>query len=146
MAITQPAWTKKGRLKIPADFKRVVDERYGTQFYITSRDGKERRYVRCRNGKRSKQKMAEIPNFNPAKKKLLNYVNYYGQAAEMDAQGRVLIPQVLREKAKTVGDVVVFGMQTYLEVANREPFVASHGAEADDRGRRAGAGEFQAVI
>ena len=30
---------EKGRLKIPADFKRRVDERYGTQFYITSMDG-----------------------------------------------------------------------------------------------------------
>ena len=31
---------EKGRLKIPAEFKRVIDEKYGTQFYITSLDGK----------------------------------------------------------------------------------------------------------
>ena len=40
----------------------------------------------------------------------------------MDEQGRVLLPQILREEAKVVGDVVVFGMQTYLEVANHESF------------------------
>src|SRR5216683_2786275 len=31
---------EKGRLKIPAEFKRVIDEKYGQQFYITSLDGK----------------------------------------------------------------------------------------------------------
>jgi MraZ protein len=40
----------------------------------------------------------------------------------MDAQGRLLIPQVLREEAKTVGDVVVVGNQTYLRVSNHEAF------------------------
>ena len=30
---------EKGRLKLPADFKRQIDEEYGGQFYITSRDG-----------------------------------------------------------------------------------------------------------
>ena len=31
---------EKGRLKVPAEFKRLIDEKYGTQFYITSLDGK----------------------------------------------------------------------------------------------------------
>jgi MraZ protein len=66
--------------------------------------------------------MGKDPSFNPAKKKLLDRVNYYGQMAEMDQQGRVLIPQILRQTAKVEGDVVVFGMQTYLEVTNREAF------------------------
>ena len=30
---------EKGRLKLPAEFKRRVDELYGPQFYITSKDG-----------------------------------------------------------------------------------------------------------
>ena len=47
------------------------------------------------------QKLATIPSFNPAKKKLLDRVNYYGQTTEIDAQGRVLLPQILREKTNT---------------------------------------------
>ena len=31
---------EKGRLKLPAEFKRRVDELYGPMFYITSMDGK----------------------------------------------------------------------------------------------------------
>ncbi len=115
---------EKGRLKLPADFKRVVEEKYGTQFYITSRDGKDAEIFPMQEWEKIEQKLADIPSFNPAKKKFLDYVNYYGQATEMDAQGRVLLPQILREKTNTLGDVLVFGMQTYLKVTNREAFVA----------------------
>ena len=51
------------------------------------------------------EKLAAIPNFNPAKKKLMDRMNYYGQTTEMDAQGRVLLPQILRETANVMGDV-----------------------------------------
>ena len=30
----------KGRLKMPAEYKRLADEKYGSKFYITSWDGK----------------------------------------------------------------------------------------------------------
>ena len=113
---------EKGRLKLPAEFKRRIDEQYGTQFYITSKDGKAAEIHPLQEWEKFEQKMAAIPNFNPAKKKLLDRLNYYGQMAEMDQQGRVLLPQILRESAKVTGDVVVFGMQTYLEVANHEAF------------------------
>ena len=113
---------EKGRLKLPAEFKRRIDEQYGSQFYITSKDGKVAEIHPLQEWEKFEQKLAAIPNFNAAKKKLLDRLNYYGQMAEMDAQGRVLLPQILRESAKVTGDVVVFGMQTYLEVANHEAF------------------------
>ncbi len=113
---------EKGRLKIPAEFKRRIDEGYGTQFYITSVDGKVAQVYPLQEWEKVEQKLAAIPNMNPAKKKFLDRVNYYGQMAEMDTQGRLLLPQILREEARTLGDVVVFGMQTYLEVANHEAF------------------------
>ena len=65
-------------------------------------------------------KLANIPSMNAAKKKFLDVTNYYGQMTEMDAQGRVLLPQVLRDAAKVTAEVVVLGAQSYLEVANRE--------------------------
>ena len=113
---------EKGRLKLPAEFKRQIEESYGTQFYITSKDGKVAEIYPMQEWEKIEQKLAAIPSFNPAKKKLLDRVNYYGQVAEIDGQGRVLLPQILRESAKLMTDVVVFGMQTYLEVANHEAF------------------------
>jgi MraZ protein len=111
---------EKGRLKLPAEFKRVVDERYGTQFYITSKTGRSAEIYPLQEWEKIEEKLALIPSMNAAKKKFLDRVNYYGQVSEMDAQGRVLLPQILRETARLGGDVVVFGAQTYLEVENHE--------------------------
>jgi MraZ protein len=127
---------EKGRLKLPAEFKRVIEEKYGpvdesspAKFYITSKDGKVAEIYPMKEWEAIEATLAKIPNMDPAKKKYLNAVNYYGGTAEMDNQGRVLIPQILREAAKTIGDVVVFGMQTYLQVANHDSFKASMDAE-----------------
>lgn len=113
---------EKGRLKLPAEFKRLIDEQYGPQFYITSKDGRVAEIYPLQEWEKIEEKLAKIPNFNPAKKKYLDRVNYYGQMAEIDAQGRVLLPQILRESAQVMGDVVVFGMQTYLKVTNHDAF------------------------
>jgi MraZ protein len=111
---------EKGRLKVPAEFKRLIDERYGTEFYITSRDGKVAEIYPVEEWRRIEEKLAKLSNFNPSKKRFLNKVNYYGQIVEMDAQGRVLVPQILRESAEIKGDVAVYGNLTYLEVRNME--------------------------
>ena len=46
--------------------------------------------------------------------------NYFGQTAELDNQGRVLIHQRLRESADMTGEVDVVGNFDYLEVWNHE--------------------------
>ncbi|MGH9571562.1 MAG: division/cell wall cluster transcriptional repressor MraZ, partial [Candidatus Angelobacter sp.] len=71
---------------------------------------------------RIEEKLARLSNFNPTKKKFLNRTNYYGQLVEIDGQGRVLIPALLRETAKIQGEVVVVGNLTYLEVQSIEVY------------------------
>ena len=111
---------EKGRLKVPAEFKRLIDEKYGTQFYITSRDGKVAEVYPFEEWQRLEEKFSRLSNFNPAKKNFLKRTNYYGQQVEMDAQGRLLMPQLLRESAEIKGEVAVMGYLTYLEVHNLE--------------------------
>jgi MraZ protein len=113
---------EKGRLKVPAEFKRVIDEKYGAQFYITSLDGKVAQVYPFEEWERIEQKLASLSTFNPTKKKFLDRVNYYGQMVEMDAQGRVLIPQLLRDNAQIKGEVAVLGNLTYLIIRNLELF------------------------
>jgi MraZ protein len=113
---------EKGRLKLPAEFKRQIDEEYGGQFYVTSRDGKVAEIHPMREWEKFEQKLAAVPSFNPAKQKLLKRLNYYGQTAEMDGQGRVLLPQVLREKANLIAEVVVAGSEWHLAVTNRAEY------------------------
>jgi MraZ protein len=113
---------EKGRLKVPAEFKRLIDEKYGTQFYITSLDGKVAQVYPFEEWQRIEEKLAKLSNFNPTKKKFLNRTNYYGQLVEIDGQGRVLIPALLRDSAEIKGEVAVVGNLTYLEVQSIEAY------------------------
>ncbi len=113
---------EKGRLKVPSEFKRVIDEKYAQKFYITSLDGTVAQVYPFEEWERIEQKLASLSTFNPTKKKFLNRTNYYGQVVEMDGQGRLLIPQILRESAQIRGEVAVLGNLTYLEVRNLEAF------------------------
>ncbi len=113
---------EKGRLKVPAEFKRVIDEKYGQQFYITSLDGDVAQVYPFEEWERIEQKLAGLSTFNPTKKKFLSKVNYWGQVVEMDGQGRLLIPQLLREAGRLKGEVAVSGYQTYLEVRNMDAY------------------------
>jgi MraZ protein len=113
---------EKGRLKVPAEFKRQIDEKYGNEFYITSLDGKVAQIYPFEEWQRIEQKLANLSNFNPTKKKFLNRTNYYGQLVEIDGQGRVLIPSLLRDSAAIKGEVAVVGNLTYLEVQSIEAY------------------------
>ena len=113
---------EKGSLKVPAEFKRLIDEKYGTQFYITSLDGKVAQVYPFEEWQRIEEKLAKLSNFNPTKKKFLNRTNYYGQLVEIDGQGRVLIPALLRDTADIKGEVAVVGNLTYLEVQSIEAY------------------------
>jgi MraZ protein len=111
---------EKGRLKVPAEFKRVIDEKYAQKFYITSLDGIVAQVYPFEEWERIEQKLAALSTYNPTKKKFLTRTNYYGQVVEMDGQGRLLVPQILREVAQIRGEVAVLGNLTYLEVRNLE--------------------------
>jgi MraZ protein len=108
---------EKGRLKIPAVFLEELKE-YGSQFYITSPTGETARIYPMKVWSEIEDKLAKLPTTNKAKRKFLMRASYYGQTVEMDGQGRVLMPAVLREAAQTKGEVDVFGALNYLEVMN----------------------------
>ncbi len=113
---------EKGRLKVPAEFKRVIDEKYGTQFYITSMDGKVAQVYPFEEWEEIERKLNALPTFDQTKKKFLNTTGYWGQVVEMDGQGRLLLPQLLRDAAQLKGEVAVVGLQKLLEVRNLEAF------------------------
>src|SRR5260221_9955596 len=100
---------ENGRLKVPSEFKRVLDEKYGTQFYITSLDGKVAQLYPFEEWQRIEEKLARLSNFNPTKKKFLDRTNYYGQVVEIDGQGRFLISLLLRESGGLPGAVAGVG-------------------------------------
>jgi MraZ protein len=112
----------KGRLKIPSGFKTLLDAANVTQFFITSTDGKSAEIWPLPEWEKKEKLLAEYSTMDIAVQKYLNLTSYYGQQVEMDSQSRVVIPQILRDKAKLDAEVVVLGKLVFLEVQNEKEF------------------------
>ena len=112
----------KGRLKIPAAFLETLRE-YGSQFYVTSENGNYVRIYPMKVWSEIEERLARLSSHNRTKQKFLTRANYFGQVVELDRQGRVLIPPILREAALMKGDVDVLGNLNYLEVWNHSRFL-----------------------
>lgn len=112
----------KGRIKIPTAFRRLIEERYGTDCFITSFEGESALIFPMPVWQSWVAKLANMPSSNPAKRKMQEIVNYYGQIDTMDAQGRLLVPAILRNVAGINEEVVVLGSDDHLIVWNEERF------------------------
>jgi MraZ protein len=112
----------KGRLKVPNAFRRLIQDKHGAEVYVTSLTGENVRIYPLAEWESIEQRLALLPSMDPARRRFLDRTNYYGQQAELDSQGRVLIHPLLRKSAAVVGDVTVLGYLTYLEVWELERF------------------------
>jgi MraZ protein len=133
----------KGRLKVPSAFRSVIEEKYGTQLFVTSTDGESVRIYPLPVWQEIEARLAAMPSTHPARRRFLDRVNYFGQIAELDGQGRVLIHPRLRDSAAISGDVDVLGVLTYLDVWNHDRFatrIASNPLTDDDLNALSAAG------
>jgi MraZ protein len=114
----------KGRVKIPAAFLEALRE-YGNKFYVTSENGDYVRVYPMKIWNEIEEKLARLSSHNRTKQKFLTRTNYYGQVVELDGQGRILVPSILRESAQMRGDVDVLGNLNYLQIWNHTRFLDS---------------------
>ena len=114
----------KGRLKIPNAFRTVVEKTHGPDLFVTSLSGESVRIYPMPVWLELEEKLGRMPSTHPSRLRYLDRVNFYGQTAQIDAQGRVVIHARLRESAGMNGEVDVFGQYNYLEVWNHERFIA----------------------
>ena len=113
----------KGRLKVPNGFRALVEAQYGAELFVTSVTGEYVRLYPMAVWLEIERKLQAVPSTNPSKARFLDRVNYFGQVAAMDKQGRVLIPQLLRDSAAMAGEVSVLGLHNHLEVWNQKRFL-----------------------
>ncbi len=114
---------EKGRVKIPAGFKRYLDEKYGrADFYVTSLNGHCARIYPLQEWEAIEDELVKKPSTDPSKQKFLDHTSFFGQMQQADAQGRILIHSSLRNEAGLQGEVTVIGYLTYMEVWNAERF------------------------
>ena len=113
----------KGRLKVPNAFRSLLESKYGRELFLTSVTGEYVRIYPMPVWLEIEQKLGDMPSTHPSRLRFLDRVNYFGQAADLDVQGRVLIPVRLRDAATMDGDVDVLGQFNYLDVWNHERFL-----------------------
>lgn len=119
----------KGRLKVPNAFRAVIQKDHGSGLFVTSLTGQSVRIYPMPVWLEVERRLAQVPSINPARQRFLDRVNFFGQVAELDPQGRVLIQPRLRDSALMNGEVDVLGQQSFLEVWNHERLVARLAAE-----------------
>lgn len=112
----------KGRLKLPAAFRAVIEPRYGNELFVTSLRGESTRIYPMEVYAELEERLLRASSVEPLVTKLRNALNYFGQRTLMDAQGRVLLHPLVRERTGIRGEVAVLGQQNYLEVWNRTAF------------------------
>jgi MraZ protein len=126
----------KGRLKIPNGFRAHIESQYGLELFVTSVSGDYVRIYPMAVWLEIERKLAAVPGAHPAKQRFMDRVNYFGQILSMDKQGRVVLPQLLRESASMSGEASVLGLQNHLAVWNqkrlferlkKEPFTEDDG-------------------
>jgi MraZ protein len=115
---------EKGRLKMPADFKREIDRSYDDQFYITSRNGRVIELYPLKEWEAYEAKLLNHPPSNQTIQKLLNTTSLYGQELTMDNQGRLTIAERLRKKFSLEGKVDVIGKLKWIEIRPKDEFEA----------------------
>ena len=114
----------KGRLKIPNAFRALMERTHGAELFVTSLTGEEVQIYPMPVWLALEERLGRMPSTHPSRLRFFDRVNYFGQTAEIDAQGRVVLPSRLRESAGMAGEVDVLGQYDHLDVWNHERFVA----------------------
>ena len=110
----------KGRLKVPTVFRRDFQERFGRDVFVTSVLGDSALIYPLQVWEEFEERLAALPTTDSTKRRYLERVSYFGNPGSLDGQGRVLVPQLLRESAEMTGEVVVSGRLDHLEVWNHD--------------------------
>lgn len=98
----------------------MLEDRFGPELFVTSILGDCALVYPLAVWEEIENRLAGMPSTEPSKRRFLQRVSFFGQQVSLDAQGRFLIPQILRDKAAMNGDVVVSAQLDHLVVWNRE--------------------------
>ena len=116
---------EKGRFKVPSVFRAPIEETFGPEFFLTSISGVDVLVYPMPVWNALEEKLAAMPAIHRAKARFQERLNTYGQVARMDAQGRLLVPSLLREVSGIEGDALVLGQTDHLKLVDRAKHLKS---------------------
>jgi len=107
----------KGRLAIPTRYRDRLEELCAYQLVVTI-DPEDRCLLVYPHSewKKVEERLARLPSLNKAARRLQRLLVGHAHLAEMDRQGRVLIPPLLRDFAGLQSQVVLTGQMNKFEL------------------------------
>ncbi len=111
---------RKGRLIIPSKFREVFKEHYVERFFIT-RGLDSCLFVFTEDEWKKQESRFKSLSFTNSQARQFNRL-YFSGASEVacDRQGRILVPQYLKDFAKIKRDVVIVGVSNRMEIWSKE--------------------------
>jgi len=111
---------RKGRIIIPARFREVFKENYVEKFYVT-RGLDKCLFLFIEEEWKSQERIFRSMSFTKRETRKFNRL-YFSGACEVvcDKQGRILIPQYLKEYADIQKGVMVIGVSNRIEIWSKE--------------------------
>lgn len=129
----------KGRMSIPSKLRDAL----GDSFVVTKAlDGCLMAYD-LEEWARFEAKLSELPMMNEKVRKIVRHFTGGAVDADVDGQGRILIPANLREYAGLIKDTVVVGMGNRVEIWSKDKYDTE--ATYDDMNELAGALEEMGI-
>ena len=107
----------KGRLSLPSSFRQNLPK--GEPLVITNGQFKGSRCLDAYSFSQWEALEARIQKLSPLKAEVQAFQRFYlagGQVVEIDNQGRIITPQILRQYAGTESEIVLVGMGSKFEI------------------------------
>lgn len=121
----------KGRVSIPSKFREVLSSNFDERLIITNFDDCLWAYPWA-EWQKIEERVAGLPQFKPEVKALQRVFISAATECPIDKQGRILIPQTLRDYAGVSRDLVFVGMTKRIEVWSTERWEKAFSESQDD--------------
>ena len=111
---------RKGRLILPAKFREVAKNQFVEKFFVT-RGLDKCLFMFSEEEWRSQENKFKSMSFTKQQSRIFNRLLFSG-AVEIafDKQGRVLIPQYLKDFAQIKKDVIIVGVSNRIEIWSKD--------------------------
>ena len=121
----------KGRVSIPAKFRNDL----GNVFVISKGIGENCLFIfTLHEWRRLEEKIKKLPLTDKKARRFSRYLIGGSSECEIDKQGRVMLPQYLREYASLKKDAVLVGLSTRVEIWDAEEWDEYNDFSAQDSG------------
>jgi len=106
----------KGRLKMPAVFRKILENTYGASLFVTALTDDYLQIYPLQVWEEIEAKVNRLGAMNPLRRKFMTRANRCGSEVEMDSQGRILLKPSQRQLLGLQDDIVLIGCTDHLEL------------------------------